>query len=100
MTSVASCSPSLPEVSRRRAFGLSVLARLGKNSSVQKAVMTILRTPCERTAREHAAPSALAAHHHQSWLLLIWSACGTTSMPRTDVLCPLLIFPRHPRAPG
>jgi len=32
-----SCSPSLPEVSRRRAFGLTVLARLGKNSSVQKA---------------------------------------------------------------
>ncbi len=36
--------PSLPEVSRRRAFCLTLLARLGKNSSVQKGVMAILHT--------------------------------------------------------
>src|SRR6266702_1524812 len=71
MTCVASCSPSLPEVNRHRAFGLTVLARLGKNSSVQKAGMTILHLPCERATRGRAvlvcadgtSPLQLAAPH-------------------------------------
>jgi hypothetical protein len=58
-----------PEMSRRRSFGLTVLARLGKYSYVQKAVVAILHTSCERAARagivlicpEGKSPSTLAA---------------------------------------
>ncbi len=81
------------------AFGLTVLACLGKNSSLQEAVMAVLRTLREQLG-SLLRPSALAARHHHNWRLPIWSASGTTIVSRQDVLCLLLILPRHTGASG